>query len=189
MPLLPLSFIALGISAVILLGESVLFSPECFLRFLSEDALREILAGDALTLEALRGGLGDREYIALLRRFFEASGLAAVKENLTLAFALVKSRFETGFLDVPFLGVLFLATIFDAYFARSRAVECFSIFSPNRYSLALRLGVLLSLAIALLLATPIESALGIAYGAYAALLYALWTAIRHFHRFGSSAGV
>ena len=189
MPLFPLSFIALGISAVILLGESLLFSPECFLRFLSEDALREILAGDAITLEALRGGLGDREYIALLRRFFDASGLVAVKENLSLALALVKSRFETGFLDIPCLGVLFLATIFDAYFARSRAVECFSVFSPNRYSLALRLGVLLSLAITLLLATPIESALGIAYGAYAALLYTMWTAIRHFHRFGSSAGV
>ena len=189
MPLFPLLFIALGISAVILLGESLLFPPECFLRFLSEDALREILAGDAITLEVLRGGLGDREYIALLRRFFDASGLAAVRENLSLALTLVKSRFEAGFLDTPFLGVLFLATLFDAYFARSRAVESFSIFSPNRYSLALRLGVLLSLAITLLLATPVESVLDIAYGAYVALLYAMWTAIRHFHRFGSNTGL
>ncbi len=186
MPLFPLLFSSLGLSAAILLGVTLLFTPESFLRLLSEDALREILAREAFTLEALRGGLGDREYIALLRRFFGASGLAAIKENLTLAITLLKSRFEANFLGVPFLGVLFLATVLDAYFARIRAVGAFLVFSPNRYSLSLRLCVLLSLAITLLLATPIESAVGFAYGAYAALLYTVWIAIRHFHRFERS---
>ncbi len=131
----------------------------------------------------LKGGLGDEKYIAILQSIFGERTLVGFRENFALSLSLLKERLQLLTQSPVFLLAL-LATLSDAYLSRIKAGTGFGVFSPNRYSSALRCAFWAALLFPILLAMPLKSTFVAALWVLATLLGLLWIAVRHFHRFG-----
>lgn len=131
----------------------------------------------------LKGGLGDDSYIAILQSIFGEGKLVSFRENIALSLTLLKERLLLLTESAVFL-VALLATLSDAYLSRVKAGTGFGVFSPNRYSSALKCAFWAALVFPILLAMPVMATFVAALWVLAVLLLLLWIAVRHFHRFG-----
>ena len=175
------------IYAVILLvalsGNALFFTAENYVGAFQSLSSEVVVSTSLFDWSLLKGGLGDESYIAILQSIFGEKTLVCFIENFGLSLALLKERLLILTESPVFLAAL-LATLSDAYLSRVKAGTGFGVFSPNRYSSALKCAFWAALVFPILLAMPVMATFVTALWVLAVLLLLLWIAVRHFHRFG-----
>ncbi len=168
---------------VSLSANALFFSAENYADAFQSLSTEVVVSTSLFDWSLLKGGLGDESYIAILQSIFGEKTLVGFRENFAFSLALLKERFLILTESPVFLAAL-LATLSDAYLSRVKAGTGFGVFSPNRYSSALKCAFWAALLFPILLAMPLMATFVAALWVLAALLLLLWIAVRHFHRFG-----
>ncbi len=171
------------ILAVALSLNAVYFRQEYYAATLATLGVTETVFPPTLDWSLLKGGVGDDRYIAILQSIFGETTLDGFRENFFFSMLLLKARLLLLTESPVFLATL-LATLSDAYLSRAKAASGFGVFSPNRYSTALKCAFWATLFFPILLAMPLKATFLASLWVLATLLLLLWIAVRHFHRFG-----
>lgn len=133
--------------------------------------------------ERLATWLGHAELARLTKALFTALPLDEISLNLALSWHLFLARLTVFESLWCFYALAFIAVLADGALARCEAIDRYEAYSPNRYSIAVRLTVFLLAAFLTTLALPVGLSVPLAQGLLMLGICCARSGVRNFHRF------
>ncbi len=136
-----------------------------------------------LSSETLAAWIGHAELARLIKALFTALPLDDVCLKLTLSWHLFLTRLAVFEALWCFYALAFIAVLADGFLARCEAIDRYEAYSPNRYSIAVRLAIFLLAAFLTTLTLPIGLSVPLAQGLLMLGILCARSGVRNFHRF------
>lgn len=136
-----------------------------------------------LPSEALAAWLGQAELARLVKSLLNTLPFDDVFLKLTLSYRLFLARLTVYESLWCFYALAFAAVLADGLLARCEAIDRYEAYSPNRYSIAVRLAIFLSAAFATTLTLPLGLSVPSAQGLLILGILCARSGVRNFHRF------
>ena len=134
---------------------------------------------------SLRTWIGNAQLTHIFGRLFESLAVDTFVRNIMLSYRLFVSRLTDLSEVLCFYALTHLATLADGALERDETLQNFGAYSPNGYSIAIRLSLAGAFGACASLTVPTPDGTLVAQ-AFVLLAIALsWVAVRNFHRFGS----
>lgn len=133
--------------------------------------------------ERLATWIGHAELARLIKALFTALPLDEISLNLALSWRLFSARLSAFETLWCFYALAFIAVFADGALARCEAIDRYEAYSPNRYSIAVRLAIFLLAAFLTTLALPVGLSVPLAQGLLMLGICCARSGVRNFHRF------
>lgn len=133
--------------------------------------------------ERLATWIGQAELARLVKSLLNTLPFDDVFLKLTLSYRLFLARLTVYESLWCFYALAFAAVLADGLLARCEAIDRYEAYSPNRYSIAVRLAIFLSAAFVATLTLPLGLSVPSAQGLLILGILCARSGVRNFHRF------